>query len=170
MAPVEEEEKEKSFSLGINLETPAEPLLTSAMIEEKIIETQEPKKRGRKPGTTNKKSSEPAPVPEYVKVMFAPLLVGVHNGLLKLLKLSLMDKEQEKMVVDGYAMLLNKRIPSIIENHGDIIAAVGATAYVFGAKLATETKMFEFGKAKEKVNTTEKKPEETKDERDTFFN
>ena len=149
MANVKKKEQEKE---NFNFEVPLEPVeqiepLTSESIEKKIVEEQgpvEPKKRGRKPGSTNKKSD--AEVLVYVKVMFGPLVIGVHNTLCKILKLSMLDKEQEKVVTEGYAMLLHKRIPAIIESQGDIIAALGATAFVFGAKLSTETKLFTFEK------------------------
>jgi len=145
-----------SFSFEVPLKETAgiEPLITSEGIEKKIAEQVEadvPKKRGRKPGSTNKKV-ESTEVPEYVKKMFGPLVVGVHNALCKVLKVSILDKDQEKMVSEGYAMLLHKRIPTIIENHGDIIAAIGATAFVIGAKLSTETKLFEFKSKENKEN------------------
>jgi len=163
-----EQEKEKEKE-NFNFEVPLAPVeqiesLTSENIEKKIAEEHgpvEPKKRGRKPGSTNKKETE---VPEYVKNMFSPLVVGVHNALCKILKLSMLDKEQEKMVSEGYAMLLHKRIPTIIESHGDIIAALGATAFVFGAKLSTETKLFTFEKENKENGKAEQHNNDTRQE------
>lgn len=156
MALNEKEKEESNFSFGVTI--PSSPVegekLTSAIVEEKVKEIEEgvsePKKRGRKAGSTNKPKE--TVVPEQVKLIFSPLVIGAHNGLCKLLKLSTLDKEQEKMVSETYAMLLHKRIPTIIEKHGDIIGALGATAFILGAKLTTETKIFDFTKPKDKEN------------------
>lgn len=150
-------EKKEEFNFGVPLQenkTPVgeTPPITSASIEQKIAEeqAQTPKKRGRKPGSTNKKETSQE-VPEYIKQMFGPLVVALHNIVCKFSHLSALDKEQEKMVTDGYAMLLHKRAPEFLEKHGDIIAALGATAFVFGAKIASETKLFDFNFTKEKT-------------------
>lgn len=120
--------------------TPEKPI-TSEDVERKITEAAEPKRRGRKPGTTNKPKDNGVST-EQIKLMFSPLVVAVHNGLLKLLKLSEMDSIQEKMVSESYAMLLYKRAPEFLEKHGDYIAALGATALIFGAKLTSESTIF----------------------------
>jgi len=151
MAPIITEGK--PFSFEIFGEQPER--ITAEKIEREVQEaiTPEPKKRGRKPGSANKnKEATTEEVPAYVKAMFGPLTVGLHNTICKFMGVSMLDKEQEKLVIDGYAMLLHKRIPDLIEKSGDIIAALGASAYVLGAKLSETKVLDKFFNTGEKQN------------------
>lgn len=160
MVDVKEDTKEPDFSFAPN-PIPVEEPLTSAKIEEKIQEVQEPKKRGRKPGSVNKAKEETVNL-EMVK-MFSPLVVGLHNGILALLKLSSMNEIESKMVGDSWGNLLVKKAPDFMNKYGDWIAAGGATALVFMGKLSTETDIFKF-KSKEKIKDNGKALEQNSDD------
>lgn len=165
MVDVTEEIKPLDFSFDtVSTGAVQDDPLTSEKIEEKINEVQAPKKRGRKPGSSNK-SKEETIDPAMVK-MFSPLVIGLHNGILALLKLSAMNETESKMVGDSWGNLLVKKAPEFMSKYGDWLAAGGATALVFMGKLSTETDLFKFkSKEKKQSETLEQYNDNSRSER-----